>query len=93
MYTVYILQSLKDNRTYVGYTNNLNRRIKEHNTGQVESTKNRIPFKILLTENFENGTNAKERESWWKSGAGRRELRKILKKFERGSPAGGPLQQ
>jgi len=75
MHTVYILQSLKDNRTYVGSTDNFERRFKQHNSGLVKSTKYRIPFKLLLKEEFNTGSEAKKREIWWKSGVGRRKLK------------------
>ena len=54
MYQIYILQSLKDKRTYIGYTSDLDARLKEHNLGKVAATRNRRPFKILYTENMEN---------------------------------------
>ena len=43
MYFVYILQSLKDNKRYIGSTNEIQRRVEEHNSGKVKSTRNRIP--------------------------------------------------
>ena len=52
MFTVYVLQSLKDKRTYVGCTHNLENRIKEHNYGEVQSTKSRRPFKLIYKEVF-----------------------------------------
>ena len=79
MFTVYILQSLKDFRTYVGSTNNFARRFKEHNSGKAKSTKSRLPFKLLFKEEFESGLDAKKRENWWKSGAGRRKLKEYFK--------------
>jgi len=79
MFYVYILQSLKDKKTYVGYTNNLNSRLKRHNSGQVKSTKHRKPLETLFTENFETEQGAKKRELWWKSGAGRRKLKNYFK--------------
>lgn len=42
-YYTYILQSLKDLNLYVGYTNNLVKRVEDHNKGKVPSTKNRDP--------------------------------------------------
>jgi putative endonuclease len=75
MYYVYILLSLKDQRTYIGYTNDLGRRITEHNTGKSKSTKNRTPFVLLFTEEFLDNRTAKNRETWWKSAAGRRRLK------------------
>ena len=75
MPTLYVLQSLKDNRTYVGSTNNFDRRFKEHNLGHVKSTKHRVPFKLLFTEEFSTSKEAKKRELYYKSGAGRRKLK------------------
>lgn len=78
MYTVYILQSLKDKRTYVGYSNNFERRFHEHNSGLSKSTKNRRPFILLFKEEFIGIAEAKERELWWKSSVGRKKLKKIF---------------
>ena len=78
MFYIYILQSLKDNKTYVGYTDDFKRRIKQHNLGYVKSTGHRIPFKLLFTEQFETSTEAKKRELYWKSGAGRSKLREYF---------------
>ena len=47
MFFVYILKSLKDNNLYIGRTNNLERRLREHNAGKVRSTKSRTPFVLL----------------------------------------------
>jgi len=78
MFCVYVLQSLKDLRTYVGYTNNFKRRLKQHNSGLVKSTKHRTPFRLLFQENFNTSQEAKKRELWWKSGAGRRKLKEYF---------------
>lgn len=79
MYYVYILQSLKDSRTYIGFCRNINKRIKEHNAGKVKATKNRRPLKIIYLEKASNIEEAKKREKYWKSGAGRRKLRRFFK--------------
>ncbi len=78
MFTVYVLQSLKDKKTYAGYTNNFERRFKQHNSGRSKSTKCRAPFKLLFKEEFENNIEAKKRELWWKSGAGRKRLKEFF---------------
>ncbi|MFA6190424.1 MAG: GIY-YIG nuclease family protein [Candidatus Staskawiczbacteria bacterium] len=83
MYSVYILQSLKDNKTYTGFSENAHARLIEHNSGKVDATKNRRPLKILFIEEAECLSIAKKREKYWKSGAGRRKL-KIF--FEKGFP-------
>lgn len=82
MFYVYILQSLKDKRTYVGYTYEINQRLDKHNSGQVKATKNRRPLKLLFTENFKTEKDAKKRELWWKSGAGRRKLKEYFDKLK-----------
>jgi putative endonuclease len=80
MYIVYILQSLKDKKTYVGYSGDFERRFKEHNSGRVRATKHRRPLKVLFTEEFETETEAKRRELYWKNGGGRRKLKKYFTK-------------
>lgn len=78
MFYIYILKSLKDNKTYVGYTNNLKERLRKHNSGQVKSTKHRLPLELLFSEKFETSQEARKRELYWKNGGGRRELKTIL---------------
>ncbi|EKE16180.1 MAG: hypothetical protein ACD_11C00028G0007 [uncultured bacterium] len=51
-YFVYILQSLKDNKLYIGQTNDVNKRLERHNNGQVTATRDRKPFKIIHIESF-----------------------------------------
>jgi len=75
MYYIYILFSGKDDRTYVGYTHDLERRLKCHHTGRVSATKNRRPLVLFYHEEFETMTGAKRRELWWKSSSGRRKLK------------------
>ncbi len=81
MYFVYILISLKDKRTYVGQTNDFKVRLKLHNEGRVMATKYRRPLVELLTESFSTRAEAMAREKWWKSGAGRRELKTVFKNY------------
>lgn len=76
--TVYILLSLKDRRTYIGSTADLKRRINEHNLGNNISTKNRRPFTLVYSENYDNLMRARQREKYLKSRNGRREVKKIL---------------
>ncbi|PIR43868.1 nuclease [candidate division WWE3 bacterium CG10_big_fil_rev_8_21_14_0_10_32_10] len=63
MPVTYILQSLKDKRTYVGSTIDFERRLKQHNSGEVKSTKHRNPFKVLFTEEFDTTKEAWKREN------------------------------
>ena len=43
---VYVLKSKKDNRFYIGSTTDLNRRLKQHQSGYVQSTKTRLPIEL-----------------------------------------------
>ncbi|MBI2024839.1 MAG: GIY-YIG nuclease family protein [Candidatus Harrisonbacteria bacterium] len=83
MFWTYILQSLKDKKTYIGHTKDVRSRLKEHNSGNVMATKHRRPLKVLFTECYDNLQEAKKRELYWKSGAGRRKLKQY---FQKGFP-------
>ena len=61
-YCVYILQSKKDKGIYIGYTNDLKRRVTEHNNGLCPSTKGRGPFRIAAYEAYSSETDARTRE-------------------------------
>ena len=52
MYTVYILQSKKNGRYYIGHTSDLQKRLIEHNNGQTYSTKNHIPWEVVFQKYF-----------------------------------------
>ncbi|OGL66851.1 hypothetical protein A3F52_05210 [Candidatus Uhrbacteria bacterium RIFCSPHIGHO2_12_FULL_47_11] len=88
MFFVYILKSLKDQRTYTGYAGNVVGRLREHNQGKVDATKNRRPFIVLYTECYTTEQEAKKREHYWKSGSGRRKLKKY---FNEGFPPRPPM--
>jgi len=77
-YFVYLLLSLTDNRTYLGSTSDLKRRLREHNEGKNISTRNRRPFKLIYAEEYETLDEARKREKYLKTRSGRRELKKIF---------------
>lgn len=79
-YYVYTLLSLKDNKFYIGFTNNLKRRLQEHARGEDISTKNRRSLKLIHYEYFINKEDAKAREVFLKSGFGREQMRKALRR-------------
>ncbi|MBU0649112.1 GIY-YIG nuclease family protein [Patescibacteria group bacterium] len=66
MYYFYVLKSKRDNDLYRGFTNNLKRRLDEHNTGLSKSTKGRRPFKLVYYEAFASKNDAKRREKQMK---------------------------
>jgi len=83
---VYILFSLKDNKTYTGSTNDFQRRLLEHQLGKVTATKNRLPLKLIHSEKFETLEEARSREHYYKSCAGRKKLKLIIENIKRSSP-------
>jgi len=68
--STYVLKSLKDNRLYIGSTENLLRRISEHNSGKNQSTKNRRPLILVYHEEFETIKEARIRERLFKKSHG-----------------------
>ena len=78
MYYVYVIQSLKDKKLYIGHANNLLKRIKEHNKGLVKSTQKRKPFKLLYYEASNLLKDAVSREKSLKTGFGRAYLKRRL---------------
>ena len=63
---VYILKSLKDNKSYIGSSPNVYRRLNEHNKGYVKSTKSRLPFVLINILEFENLDVARKMENKFK---------------------------
>ncbi|MBI3384977.1 GIY-YIG nuclease family protein [Candidatus Gottesmanbacteria bacterium] len=80
-YYIYILQSIKNNSLYIGYTSDLRKRFKQHNNGENQATKPFRPYKLIFYEAFLNRIDAKHREECLKSGFGRRSVNKVIKKY------------
>ena len=78
MYYVYILQSELDKEFYIGRTGNLKRRYSEHQTGRVESTKNRLPIKLICYEAYNTKEEAARREEYLETSDGRKDIRKRI---------------
>jgi len=81
MFFVYILESLKNKKLYIGYTRNLKKRLAEHNSGKSKATKPHRPYKMIYHEAFLNKKDAKKREVYLKSGWGKRTIKRPLKYF------------
>jgi putative endonuclease len=79
MYTVYILQSLKDRRHYIGYTMDLEQRLKQHNSGKTASLKSRLPMTVVYTEKCETLSTAKAREKQIKSYKGGEAFKQLFR--------------
>lgn len=78
---VYVLLSEKDNDFYIGYTQNLEKRLKEHNAKKSFSTRPRLPLKLIYAEACLNEDDAKRRENYLKTSQGQRFLKLRLRKF------------
>ncbi len=77
MYYVYMLQSEQSGLYYVGIAKEVERRLKEHNRGKSKFTKGHIPFKLIYQEGPFETSEARKREKYLKSTAGKKFLRKI----------------
>ena len=76
MHYVYILQNKRDKEFYVGSTGDLKRRYSEHTAGRVESTKHRLPLRLLCYEAYNTKEEAARREDYLKTSDGRKDIRK-----------------
>ncbi|MEK7148919.1 MAG: GIY-YIG nuclease family protein [Patescibacteria group bacterium] len=78
---IYILQSLKDEGLYIGYTKDLRQRFKQHNSGTNEYTKKYMPWQLIHYEAYRNEDDAKRRETYLKTSQGSRLLKRMLKEY------------
>ncbi len=79
MYFVYVLQDEKG-RLYKGFTNNLARRFRDHKSKNGSRTTSMMDdLKVVYTEEFENFKEARAREIYFKTSAGRRFLKNKLR--------------
>lgn len=77
-YYTYILKSKKDGKMYTGLTNDLRKRLLQHNNGQSIHTKGRGPFEVIYYEACLLEEKARSRELYLKSGMGKRYLKNRL---------------
>ncbi|OGH18018.1 MAG: hypothetical protein A2868_02145 [Candidatus Levybacteria bacterium RIFCSPHIGHO2_01_FULL_40_15b] len=78
MWYVYILKSKNFKKSYVGSSDNPERRLLEHNSGKNTYTRRYKPWEILKTESFETYIEARRKENFYKTGIGREELKKLF---------------
>ena len=75
MFWVYILESEATGKRYVGHSNDLNRRMAEHNDPHHKISKYTSkmlgPWRLVHSEQFDSRSLAMKRERWLKSGVGR----------------------
>jgi len=80
MFTVYVLYSPSYNKIYVGFTSDLENRLRSHNIFASKGWTIKFrPWEILFTESFETKTEAMKREKQLKSAKGRNYIWQVVK--------------
>ena len=78
LYYVYILQSLKTGKLYVGHTNDIDRRFEEHNSSRGgKYSRQNAPWKLLYKESHPDRSSAAKRELYLKSTKGSQEKKRL----------------
>ncbi len=78
VYYVYILQSLKTGKLYIGHTDNLTRRVEEHNTWRGgKYTRQKGPWRLVYNESCPDRSSAVQREIYLKSARGSQEKKQL----------------
>jgi len=75
---VYVLLSSRDSKFYIGFTNNLRRRLREHQRGKNISTAMRRPLRLIYFEGHLTAEAARKRERYFKTTKGKTMLRNII---------------
>ncbi len=63
MYSVYVIESELTGVKYIGYSSNVQTRLKHHNSGKSKFTKSQRPWKLLFVESFSSKSEARKREN------------------------------
>ncbi len=77
-YFVYVLQSERDGRFYIGSTEKLSRRLREHKHGKTKSLRSRRPLRLVYVETVDTGEEARKREKQLKSFKGSEAFKQLL---------------
>ena len=78
MYYVYILLNEAKTRTYTGVTDDVDKRLAEHNAGRVKSSQPYRPYELIHIESFETLSEARQKEKYYKSTTGRRRIKEMF---------------
>ncbi|MFN4881595.1 MAG: GIY-YIG nuclease family protein [Bacteroidota bacterium] len=79
MHYVYIIRSVKDGKYYIGETSDIISRLNYHNSGKQRSTKSRIPFELVLSEEYMTREEALRREKQIKSWKGGEAFKRLIR--------------
>ncbi|MBN2307113.1 GIY-YIG nuclease family protein [Candidatus Peregrinibacteria bacterium] len=78
-YIVYIIRSKKTGKRYIGYTQDIDERLRRHNTGTSAYTKREKPWELIYSEEMTSKSEALKREKEIKSFKGGGSLKNLLK--------------
>ena len=78
MFFAYVIQSEIDGSLYKGHSEDLQRRLQQHNSGKTKSIKSKIPYILIYSEGFLTREESIKREKYFKTAAGRRFLNSKL---------------
>ncbi len=78
MVIVYVLESLSDGIWYIGITERLDSRLKDHNMGKSKFTSGHRPWKIIYFESAPDWPNARAKEKYFKNAAGKKYIKRQL---------------
>ena len=83
MFTMYILQRNTSGRYYIGHTDEMSRRLTEHNSGMAKYTRREKPWKVIYVENYATRSAAMRRELEIKRKKSRQYIEELIKAGER----------
>ena len=83
MYHVYVLKSVVRSYIYVGMTDCVERRFREHQLGRGRSTASYRPFELILVEDYPTRLDARKREKYLKSGVGKEWIKEYIRQMQK----------
>ena len=81
MFYVYILQSVLNGRFYVGHSDEIGRRLREHNAGECRYTRRWRPWELVYSEEFQTRSEAMRREREIKKRKSRKYILRLIDRF------------
>jgi putative endonuclease len=79
-YFAYAISSVDRDYIYAGISDNVERRVDQHNNGYEKTTRPYRPFRLIYTEKFNTRIDSRKKEKFLKSGLGKQYLRKLRHK-------------
>ncbi len=86
-FCVYVLRSERDHKLYIGFTTDLKERLTNHYHGEVASTAARRPLTLIYCEYHGTKSDALRREGYFKTSAGKKALKLMLRDAMKGGPS------